>query len=168
MVKSPQAGNRPVPAEAARSEPVARVIVACRDEAQADEAMRRIRQTTPGRIATRYDKLASTFPSVAHLADVVAYWLDCVWVQRGAACSSHFEPILRPMSRTRSATTTRSDPTARSDTTSRSTCIIPVAHPARQRDQSRKTPAAGDPRLGSRAQGGSVSWQLGRQKGLEL
>ncbi|PXW57856.1 hypothetical protein [Chelatococcus asaccharovorans] len=57
-------------------EPVARVIVACRDEAQADEAMRRIRQTTPGRIATRYDKLASNFPSATYRAAVVAYWLN--------------------------------------------------------------------------------------------
>lgn len=48
-------------------------------------------------------------------------------------------------------TTTSSGLTARSDTTSRSTCTFPVAQPARHRDQRRKTPSAGDPRLGLRA-----------------
>jgi putative transposase len=48
-------------------------------------------------------------------------------------------------------TTTRSGHTARSHTTYRSTCIFPMAQPARYRDQSRKTPADGDPGLGSGA-----------------
>lgn len=38
--------------------------------------MRRIRQITPGRIATGYDKLARNFLSATYLAAVVAYRLD--------------------------------------------------------------------------------------------
>jgi putative transposase len=41
--------------------------------------------------------------------------------------------------------------TRRSDITSRLTCIIPVAQPARHRDQSRKTPASGGLKFGPRA-----------------
>jgi hypothetical protein len=38
--------------------------------------MRRVRQMTPGRIATGYDKLARNFLSATYLAAVVAYWLN--------------------------------------------------------------------------------------------
>lgn len=48
-------------------------------------------------------------------------------------------------------TTMRIDLIRQSDIRSRLPYIIPVAQPARHRDQSRKTPAFGDPRFGLRA-----------------
>lgn len=38
--------------------------------------MRRIRQTTPGRLGARYDKLARNFLSAICFAADVAYWLN--------------------------------------------------------------------------------------------
>ena len=49
-------------------------------------------------------------------------------------------------------TTTRFGLTRRSDTTSRSHYKIPVAKPARHREESRKTPTTGAPKFGLRAQ----------------
>ena len=62
-------------------------------------------------------------------------------------------------------TTTRFDLIARSGPTFRSTCTIPMAQPARHRDQSRGIPAPGGPRLGLRAGRGSLSLRMRDDRG---